>query len=206
MDIYEIVQTVITSVTSILIALITAGYFKKFQDKFKQEKHKLTLIKQIQKDELIHFSLKELTREFSCDRITITQFHNGGNFYTESPMQKASVTYERCSDGIERIADKFQNILVSHYNWYVTKIMNYKMFYIDNTSIEDLSTRAFLHNFGSQSHVAVPIFDKQKHLIGYLSMDWIFSEIPEQFLESGSFTENFKERIKYQVQSLINNL
>lgn len=206
MDIYEILQTLITSITSIIIALITAGYFKKIQDKYKQDKHKSTLIKQIQKDELIHFSLKELTREYACDRITITQFHNGGNFYTESPMQKASVTYERCSDGIERIAEKFQNILVSHYNWYITKIMTYKMFYTDNSSIEDLTTRAFLHNFGSQAHVAVPIVDKQKHLIGYLSMDWIFSEIPEQFLDKDVFTENFKDRVKTQVQSLINNL
>lgn len=206
MDIYEILQTLITSITSIIIALITAGYFKKMQDKFKYNKHKTTLIKQIQKDELIHYSLKELTREYSCDRITITQFHNGGNFYTESPMQRASVSYERCSDGIERIYDKFQNILVSHYNWYITRLMTNNMFYVDNDLIEDLTTRAFLKNFGSQSHVSVPILDKQKNLIGYLSMDWVFSEIPSQFIEENQFTDVFKTRVRTQVQSLLNNL
>ena len=50
------------------------------------------------------------------------------------------------------------------------------------------------------------LLDKQKNLIGYLSMDWVFSEIPSQFIEENQFTDEFKTRVRTQVQSLLNNL
>jgi hypothetical protein len=67
--------------------------------------------------------VREIRRKYNADRVFITQFHNGGTFYTNSPMQKASITYERCSDGLQRIADKFQNYLVSNLTWYATKTL-----------------------------------------------------------------------------------
>ena len=106
MDLTQIIITLLTSITSVVVALITAGYIRKKDDKAKQENSKRLLIDQIQKDELIHATLREVRRKYNSDRVFITQFHNGGTFYTNSPMQKASITYERCSDGLQRIADK----------------------------------------------------------------------------------------------------
>ena len=114
MDWADILKTLITAVASVVVALVTAGYFRKNQDKNKEKKSREKLMVQIQRDELIHFTLKELRRKYVTDRVYIIQFHNGGTFYTQSPMQKASVTYERCSDGLERISDRFQNVLVSN--------------------------------------------------------------------------------------------
>jgi hypothetical protein len=82
-------------VASVIVALVTAGYFRKTQDKNKEKKSREKLVEQIQRDELIHFTLKELRRKYITDRVYIIQFHNGGTFYTQAPMQKASVTYER---------------------------------------------------------------------------------------------------------------
>jgi 2-C-methyl-D-erythritol 4-phosphate cytidylyltransferase len=110
MDWADLLKTLITAVTSVIVALVTAGYFRKNQDKKKEKKSREKLVEQIQRDELIHFTLKELRRKYITDRVYIIQFHNGGTFYTQTPMQKASVTYERCSDGLERIISKYFGI------------------------------------------------------------------------------------------------
>ena len=95
------------------LASAAAGYFRKTQDKNKEKKSREKLVEQIQRDELIHFTLKELRRKYITDRVYIIQFHNGGTFYTQASMQKASVTYERCSDGLERKAERNQNHFIT---------------------------------------------------------------------------------------------
>ncbi len=99
----NIVTTLITSTTSIIVALIAAGFFKNWMEKFKERKSQGKLVKQIQKDEVVHYTIREIRRKYNADRIYIMQFHNGGMFYTQAPMQKVSITFERCSDGLERM-------------------------------------------------------------------------------------------------------
>jgi hypothetical protein len=202
MDYMKIIELGITSITSILVALIASGFFRNWQEKKKEKKSREGLIARIKKDEIVHFALRELRRLYNCDRIFIIQYHNGGNFYTESPMQKSTMTYERCSDGLEKLSDKFQNVLVSHFNWYIRQMVDEKMFYTDLNKIEDISTRAFLSSYGTQSHVACPIYDRDKHLIGMLGMDWVFSEPTTEIVVNGEFTEDFKKDILRESNSL----
>lgn len=203
MDLTTILTTLITAISSVTVALITAGYFKRWQDRNKEKNSRNQLIAQIQKDELIHFTIREIRRQYNADRIYIIQFHNGGYFYTNSPMQKASVTYERNSDGLERISDKFQNILVSHYTWYLTETINSKMFYNDlDHQMSDLPTKSLLKNYGNYAHSAVPIYDIEKKLIGVLGVSWVFSDIPEELLENGEFTDTFKSSLFNDANSL----
>ena len=89
-----IIQTLITATASVIVALVTAGYFRKTSEKNKENKSREKLMEQIQKDELVHFTLREIRRKFNSDRVYIMQFHNGGTFYTQAPMQKTSITYE----------------------------------------------------------------------------------------------------------------
>ena len=57
-----IITSLITALTSIFVALITAGYFKKFMDLRKERKSRKDLTEQFAKDEIIHYSLKEIKR------------------------------------------------------------------------------------------------------------------------------------------------
>ena len=202
MDYMKIIELGVTSITSILVALIASGFFRTWQEKKKEKKSREGLIARIKKDEIVQFALRELRRLYNCDRIFIIQYHNGGNFYTESPMQKSTMTYERCSDGLEKLSDKFQNVLVSHFNWYIRHMVDSKMFYTDLNKIEDISTRAFLSSYGTQSHVACPIYDRDKHLIGMLGMDWVFSEPPSEIVVNEEFTEDFRRDILRESNSL----
>lgn len=202
----DITSTIITSVTSIVVALISTGVWKYFLDKKKENSSRNKLVVQIERDQIVYYTIREIRRKYNSDRIFIMQFHNGGNFYTESPMQRGSITYERCSDGLERITDKYQGILVSHMCWYIKHVIENNMFYYMTDDIEDMPTRALIRNFGSQSHVSVPLYDKLNHLVGFIAMDWVFSEPPQEYIENNEFTNEFREELTSEVESLVHLL
>lgn len=204
MDFSVVLQALITSIASVIVALIGAGYFKRYTDKQKESFSKSKLMEQIRKDEIVHLALRDLRRKYNCDRIYIWQFHNGGNFYTSSPMQKTSVTYERCSDGLERKSEKFQNTIISTITSYIKDVLNLEMFYNDVKDMPDIAIRSVCQSYGTQSHAGAPIYDDKEHLVGILSMDWVFSEIPEEFITEEEFNTHMIEEMSKEAKSLAN--
>jgi hypothetical protein len=203
MDFTQIIITLLTSVSSVVVALIAAGYIRRKDDKSKEAKSKKLLVDQIQKDELIHATLREIRRKYNADRVFITQFHNGGTFYTNSPMQKASITYERCSDGLQRIADKFQNYLVSNLTWYATKTLKYEAFFYDvDEVVDDIIMKSLFKQYSTWAHAAVPIFDNSQNPIAVLAMDWVISELPVQYVDDEDFNEEMLDDFKRDANSL----
>jgi hypothetical protein len=203
MDFTQIVITLVTSITSVIVALITAGYIKKKDTKHQEEKSKKLLVEQIQKDELIHATLREIRRKYNADRVFITQFHNGGTFYTNSPMQKASITYERCSDGLQRIADKFQNYLVSNFAWYANKVLKNEAFFYDiDETVDDIIMKSVFKTYSTWAHSAVAVLDAQNHPIAVLALDWVISELPVEYVDNEDFNEEFMEEFTKDAGSL----
>ena len=204
MDFGVVLQALITSIASVIVALIGAGYFKRYTDKQKETFSKSKLMEQIRKDEIVHLALRDLRRKYNCDRIYIWQFHNGGNFYTSAPMQKTSVTYERCSDGLERKSERFQNTIISTITSYIKDVLNLEMFYYEVKDMPDIAIRSVCQSYGTQSHAGAPIYDDKEHLIGILSMDWVFSEIPEEFITEEEFNTHMIDELSKEAKSLAN--
>jgi hypothetical protein len=203
MEIMEIIRLIVTSITSIIVALITAGFLKTWWDKKSEFRSRKKLVGQIESDELVYRTLKQLKNDYNCDRIYIIQFHNGDTFYTESPMQKASTTYEICSTGLERISDSLQGSLVSHYSWYISQCMKNEMFYYNIEIVEDATTKSLLIYRGAQSHCGVPLYDDKKHLVGLFCADWVFSEVADHQIDGFEFTEKYKKKFYAQGNSLV---
>jgi len=195
MEFYDYFVIFMTSITSIIVALIGKDYFRKKEDKKRKDKSKEDLMEQIERDEIIHLALRDVRRQFHADRIYIWQFHNGGNFYTESSMQKASITYERCSEGLERKSEKYQGVLVSLFAWYMKQVMMNQSYFLDMEEIEDIGIRSLCTGNGTKSHVATPMFDDKNHLIGILCMDWVFSSIPSEIVTDGKFNQEFIQEV-----------
>jgi hypothetical protein len=202
MEFYDYFVIFMTSITSIIVALIGKDYFRKKEDKKRKEKSKEDLMEQIERDEIIHLALRDVRRQFHADRIYIWQFHNGGNFYTESSMQKASITYERCSEGLERKSEKYQGVLVSLFAWYMKQVMMNESYFLDMEEIEDIGIRSLCTGNGTKSHVATPMFDDKNHLIGILCMDWVFSSIPSEIVTDGKFNQEFIQEVTQLSASL----
>jgi len=203
MDWVKIAELLITSLTSIIVALVGAGFFRRMSDKKQKSKSRESLMQQIKNDEIIHLSIREIRRRYNADRVYIWQFHNGGSFYTNAPMQKVSITYERNSDGLERKAEKNQNHLVSHFNSFIKNVIEMTMFYSDVNKMEDLGLRSLSLSQGIKSHASVPIFDRDKNLVAVLSLEWVFSEIPSDYLKKdGDFTQDFKDEVSKDSDTL----
>jgi len=203
MDYFNIIETFLTSLTSIVVALIGVGYFRRINENKLKNKSKNKLIDQINKDEIIHLSIREIRRKLNCDRICIWQFHNGGSFYTETPVQKMSITYERCSDGLEKNGPKNQNVLVSNLNGYVKQIIEGTMFYADVNDMNDIGLRSLAHSSGTRSHCAIPLYDLESKLIGILGCDWVFSNVPKDFMKKDKdFNDKFINLLKEDCKSL----
>lgn len=203
MDWFRIIELGITSLTSIVIALIGAGFFRRMSEQKAKLKSRESLLEQIKQDEIVHLAIREIRRRYNADRVYIWQFHNGGSFYTNAPMQKMSITYERNSDGLERKAEKNQNLFVSNFTSYVKDVMDLEMFFPDITKVSDIGLRAVMQSNGTKSHAAVPIYDRDKNLTGIFAIDWVFSNIPEEFIKKdGMFTQDFKEEIDKETDTL----
>jgi hypothetical protein len=203
MDWVRIFELLITSITSIVVALVGAGFFKRMSEKQEKNRSRDSLMQQIKKDEIIHLAIRDVRRRYNADRVYVWQFHNGGNFYTKSPIQRISITYERNSDGLERKAEKNQNMLVTSFTTYIKSIIDGLMFYTNINDMSDIALRSLAHSNGTKAHAAVPIYDKEKNLVAILALDWVFSEIPSKYLKKdGNFTQDFRDELSKDCNTL----
>lgn len=203
MDWIRIIEILLTSITSIVVALVGAGFFKKYNDKKYNQQSKSKLLEQIKKDEIVHLAIRDVRRRYNADRIYIWQFHNGGSFYTTSPMQKLSITYERSSQGLERKSEKNQNHLITNFTTYIKDVMDGKMFFSNIGKMNDIGLRSLNQSNGTKSHCAVPIYDKEGHLVAMLCLDWVWSDVPIEYLKKdGDFTQDFIEEFSKDADTL----
>jgi hypothetical protein len=203
MDWIRIMEVLITSVTSIIVALVGAGFFRQMREKQEKTKSKEKLMEQIKKDEIVHLAIRDVRRRYNADRVYIWQFHNGGSFYTTSPMQKLSITYERCSDGLERKAEKNQNHLITSFTSYIKDVIDGNMYFPNIEDMNDIGLRSLAYSSGTKGHCAVPIYDKDKHLVAILCLDWVFSEIPKEYLKKDmKFTQDFIDEFSTDADTL----
>ena len=203
MDWIRIMEVLITSVTSIIVALVGAGFFRQMREKQEKTKSKEKLMEQIKKDEIVHLAIRDVRRRYNADRVYIWQFHNGGSFYTTSPMQKLSITYERCSDGLERKAEKNQNHLITSFTSYIKDVIDGNMYFPNIEDMNDIGLRSLAYSSGTKGHCAVPIYDKDKHLVAILCLDWVFSEIPKEYLKKDNkFTQDFIDEFSTDADTL----
>jgi len=118
-------------------------------------------------------------------------------------MQKLSITYERCSDGLERKAEKNQNHLITSFTSYIRDVMDGNMYYPDIEDMSDIGLRSLSSSSGTKGHCAVPIYDKNSHLVAILCLDWVFSEIPANFIKKdGQFTQDFIDEFSTDADTL----
>ena len=105
------VELGIAFVTGVLGPL-SVIWLKTFLDKRKKKPD--MVMDTLRVSELVTTRIEHIKDEFKADRVWITQFHNGGNFYpTGKSMAKFSVMYETVDIGVNSIQTNFHNIPVN---------------------------------------------------------------------------------------------
>jgi hypothetical protein len=131
-------------------------------------------------DEKINIQLELLMEELDCDRICISQFHNGGHFYpTGKSIKKFSIFYEIIKTNIDSIKNTFQNIPVSLFPKVFSLLYKDGEIIIPKTR-ENTTDCGLFHIYGKEyrtkSFYILSVNDMDNNFIGSLSISYYKKE------------------------------
>lgn len=167
--------------TSVIVAFITGVIgpllllFIKHKLEKKPEKPDMVL-ETLKVSELIMTKLEHIKDEFKCDRVWITQFHNGGNFYpTGKSMAKFSIMYEVVGPGITSVQTNFHNIPVNLFSRSINQLLENDAIEIPDFKDETIATyglKYIAEDTGCKSGYLFAIKTIDDKFIGTLGLDY----------------------------------
>ena len=134
------------NLTGIIIAFITGVvgpigvlYIK---SKLESKKEKPDMVKEtLRVSELVTSKIEHIKEEFDADRVWVTQFHNGGNFYpTGKSMAKFSIMYETVNPGVSSVQSNFHNIPVNLFSKSINELLSNDVIEIPDFKDDTIAT------------------------------------------------------------------
>jgi hypothetical protein len=126
--------------------------------------------------ELVMTKLEHIKEEFKSDRVWITQFHNGGNFYpTGKSIAKFSIMYEVVGAGISSVQSNFRNIPVNLFSRSINKLLEDDIIDIPDFKDETVATyglKYIAEDTGCKSGYLFAIKTIEGKFIGTLGLDY----------------------------------
>ena len=169
----ELTIPVVTAIIGIIGTLLAIKYKHKLIES-RLEKDMCPIGECITEDTLVIEKLREVLDEIHGDRISIMSFHNGSTYYSGKSMQKMSMTYEECDNGISSVMLDKQDIPVSACITTLKPLMQNGEFYcVDTKDYPEGLCKYHLRNDGVKSTYKYPIIDLHKNAIGILSVDFV---------------------------------
>ena len=167
--------------TSVIVAFITGVlgpvillFIKNKLDKRNQKPD--MVIETLKVSELVMTKLDRIKDELKPDRVWVTQFHNGGNFYpTGKSMAKFSVIYETVRTGVSSIQSNFQNIPVNLFSKSINYLLENESIEIADYKDETIATfglKYVAEDTGCKSGYLFPIKSIDGKYIGTLGLDY----------------------------------
>jgi len=127
----------------------------------------------IKNQNIINNALNDLQEHYKVDRIWISQFHNGGNFWpSNQSMKKLSVTFESTALGVSTDIMQMQSIPVSFFSGVLDKMMDDES-YITLTmdKLKDNALRSYWSSRGVATVCLFPIYCLDKMLVGLMCVE-----------------------------------
>ena len=126
--------------------------------------------------ELVTHKIEDIKDEFKSDRVWITQFHNGGNFYpTGKSMAKFSIMYETVNPGISSVQSNFHNIPVNLFSKSINQLLSNDVIEIPDYKDETIATFGLKYideDTGCKSGYLFAIKTIDDKFIGCLGLDY----------------------------------
>ena len=167
------VELSIAFVTGVLGPL-SVIWLKNFLDKRKKKPD--MVMDTLRVSELVTTRIEHIKEEFKADRVWITQFHNGGNFYpTGKSMAKFSVMYETVDIGVNSIQTNFHNIPVNLFSKSINQLLVNDVIEIPDFKDESVATyglKYIAEDTGCRSEYLFSIKTIDGRFIGTLGLDY----------------------------------
>ena len=165
----EVIVAFITGVVGPVIALFIKNWLAKRK---KHDPVKLAL----QLSELVNHKLELIKEHTKADRVWVTQFHNGGNFYpTGKSMTKFSVVYEQVGPSVSSIQSNFQNIPVNLFSKSINFLLENDFISIPDYKDETIATHGLKYvaeDTGCKSGYLFAIKTIDDKFIGIIGLDY----------------------------------
>jgi hypothetical protein len=169
------------NLTGIIIAFITGVvgpigvlYIK---SKLEGKKEKPDMVMDtLRVSELVNQRIDHIKEEFNADRVWISQFHNGGNFYpTGKSMAKFSIMYETVNPGVGSVQGNFHNIPVNLFSKSINELLSNDVIEIPDFKDETVATyglKYIAEDTGCKSGYLFAIKSIDDKFIGTLGLDY----------------------------------
>ena len=126
--------------------------------------------------EHVTHKIENIKEEFKPDRVWITQFHNGGNFYpTGKSMAKFSIMYETVHPGVPSVQSNFHNIPVNLFSKSINELLSNNLIQISDYKDETIATfglKYIAEDTGCKSGYLFAIKTIDDKFIGTLGLDY----------------------------------
>ena len=126
--------------------------------------------------ELITHRIDHIRDEFNADRVWISQFHNGGNFYpTGRSMAKFSIMYESVGPNVGSVQTNFKNIPVNLFSRSINELLQNDVIEIPDFKDEKTATYGLKYvaeESGCKSAYLFAIKTIEDKFIGVLSIEY----------------------------------
>jgi hypothetical protein len=170
----ENISGIVIAFISGVIGPIGVLYLKHLLDK---RKVKPDMVREtLRVSELVTTKIEHIKEEFKADRVWITQFHNGGNFYpTGKSMAKFSIMYETVNPGISSVQSNFHNIPVNLFSKSINELLSNDVIEISDYKDETIATfglKYIAEDTGCKSGYLFAIKTIDDKFIGCLGLDY----------------------------------
>jgi hypothetical protein len=178
-----VIAAMITGVISPIIVQVTQHLLK---SRFSyNKKNDLNKNSTLSKDSLITSKLRKILEKYRSDRVSISEFHNGGNTYSGKSFQRFSTTYEVVVEGVSSEATRAQGIPTSVFSDFFKSLESCTHVLCEDVSkcgrrLEDPicnSLKSFLIKRGSKSVLFFQIRDIQSNFVGFLCIEGVINNL-----------------------------
>ena len=166
----EIIVAFLTGILGPVVLVLLKTYLDKRKTNPDMVKETLRV------SELVTNKIEHIKEEFKADRVWITQFHNGGNFYpTGKSMAKFSIMYETVNPGISSVQSNFHNIPVNLFSKSINELLSNDVIEISDYKDETIATfglKYIAEDTGCKSGYLFAIKTIDDKFIGCLGLDY----------------------------------
>jgi hypothetical protein len=153
---------------------VTLLYVKNLLDKRKKKPDMLHDALKV--GELVMSKIEHIREEINCDRVWVTQFHNGGNFYpTGKSMAKFSMIYEAVGPSANSKQNTFKNLPVNLFTKSINQLFENDVIEIADFKDETIATyglKYIAEETGCKSQYIFAIKTIDNKFIGTLGIDF----------------------------------
>lgn len=168
----EYVGVIVAFITGVIGPIAVIYIKSKLEKKEKPDMVRETL----RVSEMVTNKIEHIKEEFNADRVWITQFHNGGNFYpTGKSMAKFSIMYETVHPGVQSVQTNFHNIPVNLFSKSINQLLSNDVIEVPDFKDETIATyglKYIAEDTGCKSSYLFAIKTIDDRFIGTLGLDY----------------------------------